>query len=139
MSFINSVFAKLKRHPKRIVFPDGDDPRVIRAAQMFYERDLGVPILLGRRDVVERVALADDTALQDVRKARNLLDLVLHHAPHGDASPIGDNAGDGVGVHARKNQRGFALELLELLLNLLQFGQHFVALFGCQLVVARGG
>ena len=66
MSFINSVFAKLKRHPKRIVFPDGDDPRVIRAAQMFYERDLGVPILLGHRDVIERVALAEKARLDHV-------------------------------------------------------------------------
>ena len=66
MSFINSVFAKLKRHPKRIVFPDGDDPRVIRAAQMFYERDLGVPILLGKRDVIESVALAEKVSLDHV-------------------------------------------------------------------------
>ena len=66
MSFINSVFEKLKRHPKRIVFPDGDDPRVIRAAQMFYERDLGVPILLGRRDVIERVALEENALLDHV-------------------------------------------------------------------------
>jgi phosphate acetyltransferase len=66
MSFINSVFAKLKRHPKRIVFPDGDDARVIRAAQMFYERDLGVPILLGKRDVIERMAMAEKVDLDHV-------------------------------------------------------------------------
>ena len=66
MSFINSVFAKLKRHPKRIVFPDGDDARVIRAAQMFYERELGVPILLGKRDVIERVALSEKIGLDHV-------------------------------------------------------------------------
>ncbi|MFZ4599223.1 MAG: phosphate acyltransferase [Terrimicrobiaceae bacterium] len=66
MSFIDSVFAKLKRHPKRIVFPDGDDPRVIRAAQIFFERDLGVPVLLGRRDVIERVAMAEGASLDHV-------------------------------------------------------------------------
>lgn len=66
MSFIHSVFAKLKRHPKRIVFPDGDDPRVVRAAQLFYERDLGVPVLLGRREVIERVALAEKVGLDHV-------------------------------------------------------------------------
>lgn len=66
MSFINSVFEKLKRHPKRIVFPDGDDARVLRAAQMFYERDLGVPILLGKRDVIERLALAEKVGLDHV-------------------------------------------------------------------------
>lgn len=66
MSFINSVFAKLKRHPKRIVFPDGYDPRVIRGAQMFYERDLGIPILLGKREEIERVAAAEDLDLDHV-------------------------------------------------------------------------
>jgi phosphate acetyltransferase len=66
MSFIHSVFEKLRRHPKRIVFPDGDDARVVRAAQSFYERDLGVPILLGRRDVIERVALAENVSLDHV-------------------------------------------------------------------------
>lgn len=66
MSFIHSVFEKLKRHPKRIVFPDGDDARVLRAAQSFYERDLGVPVLLGKRDVIERVALAEGVNLDHV-------------------------------------------------------------------------
>lgn len=66
MSFIDSVFDKLKRHPKRIVFPDGDDPRVVRAAQVFYERDLGIPVLLGKREVIERVALAEKASLDHV-------------------------------------------------------------------------
>ncbi|MDX2079579.1 MAG: phosphate acyltransferase [Terrimicrobiaceae bacterium] len=66
MSFIESVFEKLKRHPKRIVFPDGDEPRVIRAAQLFYERGLGIPILLGKRDVIERIALTENASLDHV-------------------------------------------------------------------------
>ena len=66
MSFLDSVFAKLKRHPKRIVFPDGDDPRVIRASQMFYEKDAGIPVLIGKREVIERVALAEKADLDHV-------------------------------------------------------------------------
>jgi phosphate acetyltransferase len=66
MKFIESVYEKLKRHPKRIVFPEGDDPRVIRAAQAFYENELGVPVLLGHRDVIERVALAEKASLDHV-------------------------------------------------------------------------
>ncbi len=66
MSFIDSIFAKLKRHPKRIVFPDGDDPRVVRACHTFYEKDAGIPILLGKRDVIERVALAEKASLDHV-------------------------------------------------------------------------
>jgi phosphate acetyltransferase len=66
MSLLDSVFAKLKRHPKRIVFPDGDDLRVIRACRAFYERDAGVPVLVGRREVIERVAAAEDVDLDHV-------------------------------------------------------------------------
>jgi len=66
MSFLESVFAKLKRHPKRIVFPDGDDPRVIRACHTFYGKDAGIPVLLGRREVIERVALAEKVDLDHV-------------------------------------------------------------------------
>ena len=66
MSFIHSVFEKLKRHPKRIVFPDGDDARVLRAAQSFYERDLGVPVLLGKRESIERAAHGENVSLDHV-------------------------------------------------------------------------
>jgi phosphate acetyltransferase len=66
MKFIESVYEKLKRHPKRIVFPEGDDPRVLRAAQQFYENNLGVPVLLGHREVIERVAMAEKVSLDHV-------------------------------------------------------------------------
>lgn len=66
MSFIDSVFEKLKRHPKRIVFPDGNDPRVIHGAQLFYERQLGIPILLGKKEVIERIALQEKISLDHV-------------------------------------------------------------------------
>lgn len=66
MKFIESVYEKLKRHPKRIVFPEGDDPRVVRAAQVFYDRQLGVPVLLGQREVIEKVAQAEGVGLDHV-------------------------------------------------------------------------
>ncbi len=66
MRFIDSVFQKLKRHPKRIVFPEGTEPRVLRAASRFAKLQLGAPIVLGRRDEVERVALAEKIDLDHV-------------------------------------------------------------------------
>ena len=56
MSFIESVFSRLRRHPKRIVFPEGENVRAILAGRRFYELGLGVPILLGRRAVIEDLA-----------------------------------------------------------------------------------
>ena len=52
MRFIESVFEKLKRHPKRIVFPEGAEPRVLEAAGRFNRLQLGAPILLGDADEI---------------------------------------------------------------------------------------
>ena len=56
MRFIESVFEKLKRHPKRIVFPEGAEPRVLEAASRFTRMQLGAPILLGDVEEIERKA-----------------------------------------------------------------------------------
>ena len=66
MSFLQSVYAKLRRHPKRIVFPDGNDPRVIRAARLFHDRGLGVAVLIGKRAEIEAVATSNDVSLDHV-------------------------------------------------------------------------
>jgi hypothetical protein len=42
-SFTKPLFDQLKRHPKRIVFPEGEDERVLRVAARFVELGLGVP------------------------------------------------------------------------------------------------
>ena len=49
ISLIENLSERLKRHPKRVVFPEGDDPRILQAARQFATRKLGVPILLGER------------------------------------------------------------------------------------------
>ena len=56
MKFIESVFQKLKRHPKRIVFPEGTEPRILQAAEQFVKLQLGPAIVLGKREEVEKVA-----------------------------------------------------------------------------------
>ena len=66
MSFLQSVYAKLRRHPKRIVFPDGNDPRVIRAARMFHDRGLGVGVLLGKQPEILSIASANNISLERI-------------------------------------------------------------------------
>ncbi len=42
---------------KRIVFPEGDDPKIIRAAARVQEDGIGIPILLGKKEVLrQRIA-----------------------------------------------------------------------------------
>lgn len=67
MRFIGSVFEKLQRHPKRIVFPEGTEPRVLQAARQFYSLRLGAPILLGDRTAVKAAAAALNVSLDGLR------------------------------------------------------------------------
>ncbi len=47
------VFEAAKQAPKRrIAFAEGEDDRVLRAAQVLVDDDIAAPILLGRRDVI---------------------------------------------------------------------------------------
>lgn len=66
MRFIESVFQKLKNHPKRVVFPEGTEPRVLRAAARYVKLQLGPPVLLGKKDEIEQAAEAQGVALDRV-------------------------------------------------------------------------
>src|SRR5436305_10597687 len=67
MRFIGSVIEKLQRHPKRIVFPEGTEPRVLQAARQFYSLRLGAPILLGNRTQIKEAAERLNLSLEGVR------------------------------------------------------------------------
>ncbi len=54
--FTEPLFEILKRHPKRIVFPDGEDERVLRVAEKMVELEIGIPILLGNRQKIFALA-----------------------------------------------------------------------------------
>ena len=67
MRFIGSVIEKLQRHPKRVVFPEGTEPRVLQAARQYYSLRLGAPILLGDRTKVKQAAAQLNVSLEGVR------------------------------------------------------------------------
>src|SRR5438552_110202 len=67
MRFIGSVIEKLQRHAKRIVFPEGAEPRVLQAARQFYSLRLGAPLLLGDRTKIKVVAEALNISLEGIR------------------------------------------------------------------------
>jgi malate dehydrogenase (oxaloacetate-decarboxylating)(NADP+) len=50
------VFAKLRRSPKRVVFAEGEEEQVIRAAASFVSQGLGTALLVGREDRVRGAA-----------------------------------------------------------------------------------
>jgi malate dehydrogenase (oxaloacetate-decarboxylating)(NADP+) len=47
------VFARAKEAPKRVIYAEGEDERVLRATQVIVEERLAQPILIGRPSVVE--------------------------------------------------------------------------------------
>jgi malate dehydrogenase (oxaloacetate-decarboxylating)(NADP+) len=50
------VFEAARKVPKRIVYGEGEDERVLRAVQTVLDENIAEPILLGRRAVIERQA-----------------------------------------------------------------------------------
>src|SRR5438132_2369850 len=67
MRFIGGVIEKLQRHPKRIVFPEGAEPRVLQAGRQFFSLRLGAPILLGNRTKIKETAEALNISLEGIR------------------------------------------------------------------------
>ena len=65
-AFTGPLIEKLKRHPKRIVFPEPNDVRVLQVAQELGSREISVPILLGRRDELHALAESEGLSLKNV-------------------------------------------------------------------------
>ena len=52
-SVMRPVFAKARRNPKRVLYAEGEDDRVLQAAQIVIDEGLARPILLGRRALID--------------------------------------------------------------------------------------
>ena len=50
---VRKLINKAKAQPKRIVFPEGNDDRILRAAQIILDEKIGTPILLGPKSDIE--------------------------------------------------------------------------------------
>jgi malate dehydrogenase (oxaloacetate-decarboxylating)(NADP+) len=50
---MRQIFAAAKRAPKRVIYADGEDERVLRAAGVVLEEGIARPILIGRPAVIE--------------------------------------------------------------------------------------
>jgi malate dehydrogenase (oxaloacetate-decarboxylating)(NADP+) len=48
------VFERARRAPARVAYAEGEDPRVLRAAQTVVDEGLAKPVLVGRREVIAR-------------------------------------------------------------------------------------
>ncbi len=68
---------KAKSNPKRIVFPEGDEDKILRAAAILVDEGIAIPILLGNIEQIRARALElnlelGDTEIIDPREASKL-------------------------------------------------------------------
>ncbi|CEJ10592.1 NADP-dependent malic enzyme [bacterium YEK0313] len=59
------IFERARRSPRRVVFAEGEEEQVIRAAQSFVNQGLGTAILVGREDRVRQTAAGAGIELKD--------------------------------------------------------------------------
>lgn len=65
-SFMPLMYKKAKSNPKRIVFPEGDNPKIIKTAQVLVEEGMAMPILLGNLEHIQRVAAKHEYNLDNI-------------------------------------------------------------------------
>jgi malate dehydrogenase (oxaloacetate-decarboxylating)(NADP+) len=59
---MRSVIVRAKKDLKRIVFPEGEEPKILRAAERLVEEEIAKPILLGRPEAIR--ALMEEHGLE---------------------------------------------------------------------------
>jgi malate dehydrogenase (oxaloacetate-decarboxylating)(NADP+) len=63
---IARLFDKARTNPKRVVFPEGENPRIIKAAQMCIDEAIANPILLGDTDRIKTIAKENGYDLEGI-------------------------------------------------------------------------
>ncbi len=53
---LRGIINRAMASPRRVVFPEGEDPRIIRAATILQEEGIAIPVLIGPPDSIRAVA-----------------------------------------------------------------------------------
>ena len=112
---MRGVISRAQHNPKRVVFPEGEEPKVIRAARILVDEGIANPILLGNRVMIEH--LARDLGIS--------LDEITTEDPY--SSSQRDRYA--TSLWERRQRKGLSLaEAHQRLLNPNYFGSMMVAL-----------
>ena len=63
---IRNITEKAQRSPKRVVFAEADNIKILKAAQTAWEEGVAYPILLGKRSMIEELIREYNIEFQDV-------------------------------------------------------------------------
>ena len=96
LELMRGLFAQARRHPKRIVFPEGENEKVLRAAKVIVDQGLAHPILLARREVIA-------AKLRDLDLSEDAV-TILHSLSSPDLPRYAQ------AIHERRRRDGITLE-----------------------------
>jgi len=122
---LQRIFQRVRRTPKRVVFAEGEEEQMIRAAASFVHNKLGTAILIGREDTVRGAA---ERAGIDIREG-----IEIHNARLSRR-----NADYADYLYARLQRRGYLFRDVQRLVNTDRnhFGACMVALGDADAMVA---
>ncbi|MEX0882829.1 MAG: NADP-dependent malic enzyme [Cyclobacteriaceae bacterium] len=63
---MSRVIARAKKDPKRVVFAEADNRKILKAAQLIRDEKIGIPILLGNRSKIKRLMQENSLDLDEV-------------------------------------------------------------------------
>ncbi len=64
---IRNITEKAQSNPKRVVFAEADNIKILKAAQTAYEEGVALPILLGKRSKIERLILEYNIEIPEIQ------------------------------------------------------------------------
>jgi malate dehydrogenase (oxaloacetate-decarboxylating)(NADP+) len=112
---LRGVILRAQHAPKRVVFPEGEEPKVIRAARILVDEGIAHPVLLGNRVIIEHLSRELGISLEDITMD----------------DPYNSSRRDGyaTALWERRQRKGLSLaEAHQRLLNPNYFGSMMVAL-----------
>ncbi|MBZ0112500.1 MAG: NADP-dependent malic enzyme [Thermoanaerobaculia bacterium] len=115
MEFMHDVIEKARKNPKRVVFTEGEHPKILRAAKILVDRGIAHPILLAREEMI-----AD--RLEELDLARDQVTII-----HNESSP--DFERYARELHRRRQRSGVTYEdAFKLMRSRNHFGPMMVEL-----------
>ena len=63
---MRAITNKAKADPKRIVFAEADNYKILKAAQIVKEEGIAIPILLGKREIINQIIKENELELEGV-------------------------------------------------------------------------
>ncbi len=109
---LQRIFQRVRRAPKRVVFAEGEEEQMIRAAVSFVHHKLGTAILIGREETVREAA---ERAGADIREG-----IEIHNARLSKRNPEYTDF-----LYARLQRKGFLFRDVQRLVNTDR--NHFAA------------